>query len=268
MSSYIKLTPSRDIFISDDDLKKIITENEKFINKFNKYLHQSCKEKTNVNEESVNELHNKESVNEESMNEESVNEEIVNEESVNELHNKESVNEESQDSETTSEESESDNETTYKSKHVKSHEVINMKNIDANLYAKQPDNLTINFNIECVVSIKFYKILYKIYRDIIKSYNQLKKFKDVNGKLILTPYQLSALLSVLLNINESDISILCDPKIIKKYSDGKIFKIHSLKILSSNSKNYDKLINMLTNDFDISIEFVNISDRLMTIRYL
>ena len=240
MSSYINLIPAQDVFISEDDVEKIISNNKRFINKFNKYLQQS----SNKDEDNKDEATKTSNI------------KLYHENDVCESSSSDSLE---LDSDNLSQPPEH-----YKPKYTKSHDIIQNPNINVPNYSNNP---IFNFNIECVVSDKFYRILYNIYKDIIESYNQLKKFKDNYGKLILTPYQLSALLATLLNINEKDISISCEPKIIKKYSDGKILKIHSLKILSSNSKNYDKLINMLTNDFDISTEFINVSDRLMPIRY-
>ena len=263
MSSCIKLISSKDVFISEDDIEKIISNNKRFVNKFNKYFQQPNDELH---------VHDDTSCPQENCCHECGEEE---EEDTIDVDNKLSCPKETVCNELSSSGSESESNELYvlsssteysKPKHVKSHELIQNIKIQS---AEPPHNNPIfNFNIECVVSDTFYKVLYHIYRDIINSYNQLKKFKDNNGKLILTPYQLSALLAVLLNIDEKDISISCEPKIIKKYSDGKILKIHGLKILSSDSKNYQKLINMLTNDFDISIEFINISNRLMNIRYL
>ena len=41
MSGCIKLIPSKDVFISEDDIEKIISDNKRFVNKFNKYFQQS-----------------------------------------------------------------------------------------------------------------------------------------------------------------------------------------------------------------------------------
>lgn len=114
---------------------------------------------------------------------------------------------------------------------------------------------------------KFYRTLYRIYRDIIHSYNQLNKFKDPNNNIILTPYQLSALLSILLGVDESDILIKCEPKIHKKFSDGRIYKIHSINILNRKNDKHADRIKRLPDDFNISIEYLNAGSRLMEFRY-
>ena len=114
---------------------------------------------------------------------------------------------------------------------------------------------------------KFYRTLYRIHRDIIHSYNQLKKFKDPNDNIILTPYQLSALLSILLGVDESDILIKCEPKIHKKFSDGRIYKIHSINILNRKNDKHADRIKRLPDDFNISIEYLNAGSKLMEFRY-
>ena len=123
-------------------------------------------------------------------------------------------------------------------------------------------------DIEETVEDGFYKILYKIYKDILTNYNQMKKFKDENKKFILTPYQLSALISKLLMIEEKDIWITYDTKPIRKYSDGHIFKIHNIKIASETFDSHSDALEILINEFDISLNYINDSKKLSSIRYL
>ena len=123
-------------------------------------------------------------------------------------------------------------------------------------------------DIEETIEDGFYKILYKIYKDILTNYNQMKKFKDENKKFILTPYQLSALISKLLMIEEKDIWIMYDTKPVRKYSDGHIFKIHNIKIASETFDSHSDALEILINEFDISLNYINDSKKLSSIRYL
>ena len=119
-----------------------------------------------------------------------------------------------------------------------------------------------------VTNVLFFRTIYKVYHDIFTYYNRINKFKDYRGKLILTPFQLSALISSLIGIDESNISINCEPRTVKKYSTGKIYKINSIKLFPELTKKQQTLMNILTNEFDVSLEYINASETMMTIHYL
>ena len=141
----------------------------------------------------------------------------------------------------------------------------------------EPTELTPSDNVPIISSpyikpivnnVLFFRTIYKVYHDIFTYYNRINKFKDYRGKLILTPFQLSALISSLIGIDESNISINCEPRTVKKYSTGKIYKINSIKVFPELTKNQQTLLNILTNEFDISLEYINASETMMTIHYL
>ena len=106
-------------------------------------------------------------------------------------------------------------------------------------------------------------LMYKFYRDIFNNFNWMKKFKD-DGRLILTPNQLVAFLALVCDIERSCIRIQCDMKPKRIYSDGKIFKV--VKIGIETEKELPDLEKVFKN-YNISAEYINYSEKLMTIDY-
>lgn len=108
------------------------------------------------------------------------------------------------------------------------------------------------------------ELMYKIYRDIFDNYNQMKKFKD-EGKLILSPNQLSALIASVYQVPANCVRILCECKHVKKYSDGKIFRIHKVVVETEEIKGEASL--SVLREFNVSTRFINFSPRLMALEY-
>jgi hypothetical protein len=113
------------------------------------------------------------------------------------------------------------------------------------------------------VSEKQMILMYKFYRDIFDNFNWMKKFKD-DGKLILTPNQLVAFLSLVCDIDRSAIRIQCDVKPKKRYSDGKIYKV--VKIGIETEKELPDLEKVFRS-YNVSAEYINYSEKLMSAEY-
>ena len=106
-------------------------------------------------------------------------------------------------------------------------------------------------------------LMCKFYRDIFDNFNWLKKFKD-DGRLILTPNQLVAFIALVCDIDRSCIRIQCDMKPRRSYSDGKIYKVVKIGIETEKEiPDLDKVFRT----YNISPEYINYSEKLMTIEY-
>lgn len=106
-------------------------------------------------------------------------------------------------------------------------------------------------------------LMCRFYRDIFDNFNWLKKFKD-DGRLILTPNQLVAFIALVCDIDRSCIRIQCDMKPRRRYSDGKIYKV--VKIGIETEKEIPDL-DTVFRTYNISPEYINYSEKLMTIEY-
>ena len=106
-------------------------------------------------------------------------------------------------------------------------------------------------------------LMYKFYKDIFDNFNWMRKFKD-DGRLILTPNQLVAFLSLVCGIDRNAIRIQCDVKPKRRYSDGKIYKVVKIGIeCDKELPDLDKVFK----SYNISAEYVNYSEKLMSVEY-